>query len=367
MDQHERDKEITASGRGGATQQETTLMVLRASVLVLITALVLYLCWQIVLPFVNAFVWAFAIAVACSPLRQWFFARLPRAAAALLIIALLLIVILAPLTFFFRQLLHESQRAQALFQGSLQNGDWRAAIDGNRILAPVADWASRQFDLEQLGRQLNGLIGRSIGPIVSRSLRVIAQIGAGLLALFFFLRDQEIVVRSIGRLLPLSDVETNRLFTRVAEAVRAAVLGRLFIGMVQGSLGGLIFAILGLPSAVFWGAVMSILATLPFMGAPIVWVPTCGILLLQGKWISAVVLAAWGVVIINPVDNILYPVLVGSRIGLHPLVLFLAFVGGMIAFGPTGLILGPCIVSVGVGLADVWEGRQAAYIGQGPG
>jgi predicted PurR-regulated permease PerM len=365
MDQRKSSKEITAVGAGSAAQRDATLLVLRAAVLVLITGLVLYLCWQIVSPFVYAFAWAFALAVACSPLRRWLFARMPRWAASLLIIVLLLVVIVVPVTFLFRQLLQESQRAQALFQGSLQNGDWRAAVAGNRFLAPLFDWAGRQFDFGQLGRQLNGIVASSIGPVVARSLRVIGQIGAALLALFFFLRDQEIMVEAIGRVLPLSNGETTRLFTRVASTVRAAVLGRLFIGMLQGSLGGLIFAILGLPAPIFWGAVMSLLATLPFMGAPIVWVPTCAILLLKGKWITALVLALWGLIIINPVDNILYPVLVGSRIGLHPLMLFIAFVGGMIAFGPTGLILGPCIVAVAVGLAEVWEGRQAASIVHG--
>jgi predicted PurR-regulated permease PerM len=368
MDQRDSERENTASGAGGgsgAAHQDATLVVLRAAVLVLITALVLYLCWQIVAPFVNAFTWAFAIAVACSPLRQWLFRRMPRSVASILIIALLLIVIVVPVSFLFRQLLHESQRAQAMFQGSLQSEGWRATIASNRWLASLWDWGNQQFDFEQIGRQLNGMVARSIGPVVARSVRVIAQIGAALLALFFFLRDQEVVVEAIGRVLPLSEGETDRLFTRVASAVRASVLGRLFIGMLQGSLGGFIFAILGLPAPIFWGAVMSLLATLPFVGAPFVWVPTCAILLLKGHWIKALVLALWGLIVINPVDNVLYPVLVGSRIGLHPLMLFLAFVGGMIAFGPTGLILGPCIVAVAVGLADVWEGRQAAFTGQG--
>ena len=57
-------------------------------------------------------------------------------------------------------------------------------------------------------------------------------------------------------------------------------------------------------------------------------------------------------------NDILYPVLVGARLGMHSLVLFVAFVGGLIAFGPAGLILGPCIVAAAGALAEVWEARQ---------
>ena len=122
MDQRKSSKEITAVGAGSAAQRDATLLVLRAAVLVLITGLVLYLCWQIVSPFVYAFAWAFALAVACSPLRRWLFARMPRWAASLLIIVLLLVVIVVPVTFLFRQLLQESQRAQALLQRNGHTG-----------------------------------------------------------------------------------------------------------------------------------------------------------------------------------------------------------------------------------------------------
>lgn len=369
MDRREIESEVTAESRRQArrTPPEANFALLRAVVLAILTALVLFLCWKIAAPFVNALAWAFALTVACAPLRRWLFRRMPRSLASILIIVVVLIVLLAPLTFLLRQLLQESHRAQTLLQGSLQNGGWRGALSGNRWLGPLWGWANQQFDLAAAARQLNGLLARSIAPLVARSLRVIGETGAALLAFFFLLRDQESLVAASKQMLPLSDGETNQLFARVTSAVRAAVLGRIFIGTLQGSLGGVIFAILGLPAPIFWGAVMSFLAVLPFFGAPVVWLPTCGVLLLTGHWVKALILAIWGIGVINPVDNILYPVLVGSRIGLHPLVLFVAFVGGMIAFGPTGLILGPCIVAAAAGLAEIWQGRQAAAAGQGGG
>jgi len=128
---------------------------------------------------------------------------------------------------------------------------------------------------------------------------------------------------------------------------------------VQGFLGGVIFAAVGLPAPVLWGAVMSFFSTLPVLGAFVVWVPGCAFLLANGQWIRALIVLVWGLAIIHPADNILYPALVGARLGLHPLVLFVAFVGGLIAFGPSGLILGPCIVAFAAGMAEVWQARSA--------
>jgi predicted PurR-regulated permease PerM len=108
---------------------------------------------------------------------------------------------------------------------------------------------------------------------------------------------------------------------------------------------------------------MSLLSILPVLGAFVVWVPASVFLLVGGHWIRAVIVAVWGLAVIHPVDNVLYPVLVGARLGMHPLVLFVAFVGGLIAFGPAGLILGPCIIAAAVGIVKVWEARQCRQPG----
>ena len=343
-----------------AIRDETTLRVLRWVVLAALTVIACYLCWKLAAPFLNAFTWGLTLAVACAPLRKWLFRRMPALPATLLIIAFVIVVIAMPTAMLLRELLHESVKAQAVIQASVQAGDWRSAVGAHRWLGPMWLWADEQLDLSQMVQQLATAIGRSIAPAVARSIGVISNTGVALLALFFFLRDQEITLAAIRRLLPLEDSETNLLFTRVSSAIQSAVYGRLFIGFLQGLLGGIVFALVGLPAPVFWGAVMSLLSTLPMLGAFMVWGPAGVYLMLGGHWIRALVVLVWGLAVIHPVDNLLYPALVGARLGLHPLVLFIAFVGGLIVFGPSGLILGPCIVAFTVGIAEVWERRRTA-------
>jgi predicted PurR-regulated permease PerM len=340
------------------TEEEVTQRVLRPIVLAVLTGFALYLCWKLAAPFLSAFTWALTLAVACAPLRNWLFRRMPPLPATLLIMVFVVVLISVPVTFLSTQLVQESQKAQTLIQESIDAEDWKSAIAAHQWLGAIWVWADKQLDLSQLAQQLAKAIAGSIAPAVARSVGVISQTGAALLALFFFLRDQEIALATIRGLLPLAPSETDLLFTRVSSAVQSAIYGRLFIGFLQGFLGGVIFAAVGLPAPVLWGAVMALFSTMPVLGAFIVWIPADLFLLAQGHWIRALIVFVWGVAVINPVDNFLYPVLVGARMGLHPLVLFVAFLGGLIAFGPSGLILGPCIIAFAAGIAEVWKSRS---------
>ncbi len=332
--------------------------VFRALALAVFTVIAIYLCWLMAAPFFSSFTWAFALAVAFSPVRKWLSSRMSGRTATLLIIASLIVAVTLPGALIARQLLNECLKAQQLLQQSLEGGGWQGALAARPWIGNVLDWAGNQLDLAQMGQQLAGTMARSIAPALAHSVGLISQAGVTLLALFFFLQDEKILLAGVRSLLPLSAGETDALVARVSATVRATVFGRLLIGAIQGVLGGLIFALVGLPAALFWGAVMMLLSMLPVFGAFLIWVPASLFLIAQGHWIRGVIVVVWGFAIIHPVDNLLYPVLVSGRVGLHPLVLFVAFVGGLVVFGPAGLIIGPCLIALAAGLAEIWRARS---------
>src|SRR5215207_5997857 len=145
---------------------------------------------------------------------------------------------------------------------------------------------------------------------------------------------------------PLSAAEMDKLIDRVVDTVYATLYGTVAVAAVQGTLGGLIFWWLGLPAPLLWGLVMGLLAVVPVLGAFIVWVPTAIFLALDGDWGKAVTLTLWGGVVVGGIDNMLYPMLVGDRLRLHTIPAFIAVVGGLILFGPSGLLLGPSVVAI---------------------
>ncbi|TIX70457.1 MAG: AI-2E family transporter, partial [Mesorhizobium sp.] len=156
---------------------------------------------------------------------------------------------------------------------------------------------------------------------------------------------------------PLRAPETAYMLSRLAETVHAILIGTVFVAAVQGTLGGLMFWWLGLPTPVFWGLVMGLLAIVPVLGAFVIWVPAAIYLALEGSWASAAILTIWGGGVVAGIDNLLYPMLVGSRLRLHTVMAFIGAVGGILLFGASGLVLGPAVIAVTISLIDILKKR----------
>ena len=104
---------------------------------------------------------------------------------------------------------------------------------------------------------------------------------------------------------------------------------------------------------------MAVLAILPIFGAALIWVPAALFLAIQGEWNKALLLAGWGALIVGLVDNLLYPMLVKNRMRMHTVPVFIAVLGGLFAFGATGIVLGPLILAIALALLDIWRRRMA--------
>jgi predicted PurR-regulated permease PerM len=331
-------------------------------VLALLTALLFYATWRMTEPFLAGLTWGFTLAVACAPLRRRLFRRMNRTAATVLIEIVAIVLIAITLGFLGRELFAESAALTQKLAPRLSASHLQDSLQQQPGLARLLNQIDEVLDLDDLGLQALQTAAGWIGPAVLQSFGFLTQTGVALLAFYFFLRDEEALMKSLQRLLPLPHEQAAHLFDRVATTVRAAVWGRLFIGCIQGALGGVMFALLGLPSAVLWAAAMSLLSIIPMLGSFVVWIPAAVWLLATGHWVKAMMLAVWGIAVINPVDNVLYPVLVGTRVGLHPLLLFIGFVGGLAVFGPCGLVLGPCIIALASGMAEVWRMRAETEV-----
>ncbi len=178
--------------------------------------------------------------------------------------------------------------------------------------------------------------------------------------LFFFIRDAERILDWVIRALPLGDERERRLFAKFAEVSRATMKGTLVVAMVQGGIGGVLFAIAGINAAVFWGVVMAVCSLLPVVGTALVWVPAAIILLATGNVWEGIMILAGGTLLVGMVDNFLRPVLVGYDTKMPDYLVLLTTLGGLALFGLTGVILGPL---VGAMFLVVWEMMAEEYSG----
>jgi predicted PurR-regulated permease PerM len=196
-----------------------------------------------------------------------------------------------------------------------------------------------------------------VGGFLGGSLATLTQIVLMLFTLFFLYRDREACMDALRSLLPLEEHQKDVLLKRIGDAIYATLQGSLSIALIQGSLGGLMFWILGIPAAMVWGVFMSLMALIPSLGTFLVWMPAAAYLFLSGHHWKAFILFAWGALVISTIDNVLYPTLVGSRLQLHTVAVLFSVLGAIALLGIPGIVLGPLILTITLTLISFWQQR----------
>jgi predicted PurR-regulated permease PerM len=336
-----------------------------------LTAAAVYVCWLMLLPFVNVLAWASVLVILFYPIHKRLVAMTKRPAWSALISTMIVIaVIVLPLTLLTLVVAKEmgevAKNAQEFVRSLFDPG------------SPVIGWISgrlgRYFDVSHLDLQgylLERLEGVS-GAIAGRTLGLLGgvvgqifQIFFTIFTMYYLFRDGDRIYDAMLKSIPLNPAEAQKIFDRTHEVIHASVYGVIVIAMVQGTLGGLAFAALGLPSPVVWGVVMFFLSMVPMVGSSVIWVPAALYLAVTGHYGKAVALALWGALVIGVVDNILRPKLVGERARLHELLIFFSVLGGLQIWGPLGLVLGPVMIAITIALFEIFRRMEPNSTGEG--
>jgi predicted PurR-regulated permease PerM len=332
-----------------------------ASTIILIAGVTagLALCYIIAAPFVPAIVWSVTLALLFIPL-QIYLESLVRSAslAACLSVGLAALVVVVPAVIISGLLLNEAMRGAAHMAAIVNPAIWTQMAEDNDTLVLLGNQLGGWLDLTGLLDNMSASLSSWSGSFIQGSIKGLITMLVTFFFLFYFLRDREKIKTGLQDMLPFTAAEYLLLSRRVSDTVFASVYGTMVVAAIQGTLGGLMFWWLGLPSPFFWGLIMGLLAIVPFLGAFVVWVPTAIILAIGGDLVSAAILVVWGTVVIGLIDNILYPVLVGRRLRLHSAVSFVAILGGLALFGPSGIVLGPVIFAVSQSLLEIARNRM---------
>ena len=329
-----------------------------AATLFIATALIAYVAFLITKPFISPLAWALALAIVFYPFYLQLYARFKHAnLAAGLTVTVVAFLVVGPAVIVGQQVATQIVTTiDAAREGRIQ-AQVEEAVHSNRVTSRIYAWAMNRFNATDAINQFASVTGDKLTAFVTGSVAGILVLLITLFFLFYFLRDAERGIQTLRTILPLSEGETERLLVRIRDTIQATVFGTLVVAAVQGSLGGLIFWLLGLPAPVLWGVIMGMLAVVPVLGAFIIWVPAAIYLALSGLWIKALILTFWGTVVIGLVDNLLYPMLVGRKLELHTVPVFISMVGGLLVFGGAGIILGPLVLAILYGLMDTWRRR----------
>jgi len=332
----------------------------RALVLMVLTGAAIYVCYLLAAPFFPALAWALALAVLFAPVHRWLESKIKRPnLAAALCVLVVVVVVVVPALVMAERIAGEVASGAETVSAAVESGDWRHSFDDHPRLAVAGRWIEQQLDLPETVRAATSWLTGAAGAFVRGSILHLVGLVLTFYMLFYFLRDRGMALASLRSLSPLSKEDMDRLFSEVFDTVHATVYGTFAVAAVQGALGGLMFWWLDLPEPLLWGVVMGLLAVVPVLGAFVIWVPAAIFLALEGSGGKALLLTLWGAVVVGGIDNLLYPMLVGSRLKMHSLTAFVSIVGGLIVLGPSGLILGPVLFTVTRVLLEVWSRRNA--------
>ena len=200
--------------------------------------------------------------------------------------------------------------------------------------------------LAELAGSLGGYLAASLAKLSAGAVSLFLQLFIMLYATFFFLTDGPAIVKKILSYAPLSQSDKKKMLAVGLSVSRATIKGTLIIGVIQGGLGGLGFAVAGIEAAVFWGAIMAMLSVLPGIGSALVWAPAVVYLLISGQVVAGLALLAWSIIVVGSIDNLLRPLLVGRDTAMPDLLILLSTLGGLALFGASGLVLGPILAAL---------------------
>lgn len=331
-----------------------------------------YALLRILQPFVVPLLWAGLLAFLLAPLnvrlRRAFRGRTTLAALALTLVVILLVIVPASIVVatFVRQtsdLIASLQASAAQYQIERPSDVLQLpAIDrvihwaGERL--PVPGQQIQESAIKAGQDVLQTLIGMT-GSLFASVFGAVVAVVLAIFLFFFFVRDGERIVTRAVSLVPLDDGRKARLLDHLSSVIQAIVLGSLVTAVVQGTLVGIGFAIVGLPSPIVFGVLAMGAAMIPLIGTTVVWVPAAAWLAATGHWGGAVFLAVWGVAAVSSADNVVRPLFISSRAKITTLPVFIGLLGGMSAFGPIGLFLGPVLVALALALFEFAEEARA--------
>jgi predicted PurR-regulated permease PerM len=338
--------------------------------LALIALVSLAFAW-ILWPFFGAVFWAAVIAIVFIPLYRRLLRALDhrRNLAALLTVLVILSVVVLPVLLTAAALVQE---ASGLYD-KIQSGE----LEFFRFFQPVFDalpsWVTHtldRFGLTDLGAvrgRISVALTNGIQFLATRAFAIsqstfsfVISLGVMLYLLFFLLRDGDALAERVKGAIPLLPEQRNALFAKFAIVIRATVKGDIFVAILQGVLGGLVFWILGIHAALLWAVLMALLSLLPAVGAALVWLPFAVYLLATGSVWQGVFLIGYGILVIGLVDNFLRPLLVGQATKIPDYIVLISTLGGIETFGLHGVIIGPVVAAMFLVAWDIFSSEVRA-------
>lgn len=320
----------------------------------------------IVLPFVPAILWAIVLSILMAPFYRKCRKRMNENMAAGTATLATLLIVGIPITLIglgmFVQVNSLTRDLQAATPGS-SGLSLESVLDRvDATVKPLAtgigagNFSVKEYWTEnrlEITRNLTGPLGRAARDTVFTIVTLVV----AFLTMFFMLRDGHRLREPALDLIPLPRANAEQVLLRLENTVHAVFVGIVMVAVLQGSLAGIMYLVVGIPNALLWGVATILLCTIPLLGAPIIYVPMALVKFSEGNYPAGIGMLIFGFLIISQIDNILRPFVIGARTAFHPMAVFFSLLGGVLAMGPIGIMAGPMLLTLLLALQDIVRER----------
>jgi predicted PurR-regulated permease PerM len=181
---------------------------------------------------------------------------------------------------------------------------------------------------------------------------------------YYLLREGRDGTWWLVEMVPLPNGQVQEIVADVRDVTRAMLMSTGLMSLYQAVIAGIGYWVLGVDSPLVWASLTGIASILPALGTALVWFPIGLVMMATGHLYRGIGVILWGGwVVVFVADYVLRPKLVGTKIKMNDLLVFVAIFGGIEAFGILGLVLGPIAVAVLLSLLRIY---QREYRPEGP-
>lgn len=311
-------------------------------------------------PYLGLIVFAAILAVLMHPVYRQLLKYFRRPGlASFSTVFLTLVLVLVPMLYIFGSLATEAVVLYGKIRERVSFDDVAATLA--RVVGPeqagkIATEAARAVsDVASYVQPLIGGLTANILAIFSNTLFFVLGFFIVLMGMYYILKDGRLLKKELLDLSPLSTEDDTAIFDRIIDAIKAVAYGQFVIAIIKGLVGGTAFAALGLPTPIFWGAMIALTNFIPGIGTALVTAPFTVYLFATGHFWGGMILAAVSILVIGLVDNFLTPQVMKSRIKIHPMLILLSMLGGLGLFGAMGIFFGPIALSVTLAMIDIYK------------
>ncbi|HEX6368980.1 MAG TPA: AI-2E family transporter [Longimicrobium sp.] len=303
-------------------------------------------------PFATGLLGIVVLYVICAPAHRRLSRSIPPRASAVIVLTIALVLVLLPLAVMVGVIVAEApeaievlrantDRLSSLRVGGMDVGAQLASAGGT-----AAAWVSEQAI---------GFFGGAARSLLSL---VIAFFG-----LYYLLLYPGVVWNSVRDYVPFSDPNADTLRARFFSVTQATLVGTALTALLQGTMVGVAFWVLGLPAPLFWGVITGLVSVLPMLGSALVWVPGMVVLGMDGRWGAMLALGIVGF-LAGSADNVVRMVVFKKVSNIHPLATLVGAFAGLKLFGLLGVLLGPLAIAYFFELLKMY---RAEYVGAAAG